>query len=35
MWAVVTATLASPLPEIAATMERHGVRQPLEIYVEK
>ena len=29
------ATLASPPPELAATMEKHGVLPPLAAYVEK
>lgn len=31
----VLAAAASPTPEIVAAMERHGVRQPLTIYVER
>ena len=33
--AAVMATLASPPPEMAATMERHGVVPPLTVYVAK
>ena len=33
--AAVMAALASPPPEVAATMERHGVVPPLVIYIEK
>jgi hypothetical protein len=33
--AAVMAALASPPPEVAATMERHGVVPPLTIYIEK
>ena len=33
--ATVTATLASPPPEMVATMERHGVVPPLVVYVAK
>jgi hypothetical protein len=33
--AAVMAALASPSPEVAATMERHGVVPPLMIYIEK
>jgi hypothetical protein len=31
----VMAALASPPPEVAATMQRHGVQPPLTIYIEK
>jgi hypothetical protein len=33
--AAVLAPLASPPPEVAAAMERHGVVPPLTIYIEK
>jgi hypothetical protein len=33
--AVVMAALASPPAELAAAMERHGVLQPMVVYVEK
>jgi hypothetical protein len=33
--AAFQATLASPPPELAAAMERHGVQQPLAVFVEK
>ena len=33
--AAVMATIASPSPEMAATMERHGVVPPLAVYVAK
>ena len=33
--AAVMATIASPPPEMAATMERHGVVPPLAVYVAK
>ena len=33
--AKVMATLASPPPELAAAMERHGVLPPLTVYVEE
>lgn len=31
----LVAVLSSPPPEVAAIMERHGVRPPLAVYVEK
>jgi hypothetical protein len=33
--AAIMATLASPPPELAAAMEKHGVLPPLAAYVEK
>ena len=33
--AALQAVLASPPPELAAAMERHGVIPPLTVYVEK
>jgi len=33
--AAIMAGLASPPPELAAAMERHGVLPPLTVYVEK
>jgi hypothetical protein len=33
--AAMMATLASPPPEMAATMEKHGVLPPMAIYVAK
>jgi hypothetical protein len=33
--AALQATLASPSPELAAAMERHGVIPPLAVYIEK
>lgn len=33
--AKVLATLASPPPEMAATMAKHGVLPPLTVYIEK
>jgi len=33
--AALQAALASPSPELAAGMERHGVLPPLAVYVEK
>jgi hypothetical protein len=33
--AAVMAALASPPPEVAAAMQRHGVQPPLTIYIEK
>ena len=33
--AAFQAAMAAPPPELAAAMERHGVIQPLKVYVEK
>ncbi len=34
-WAAMQAAMASPPPELADAMERHGVIPPLTVYIEK